>query len=272
MDRPGAGVLVSPWAFPRLIKQHFCIESDSRSKIKVAVATNLRISLRWRRIISCFRNPLKRSALVISFFSVISLSHLGLGWLDVFSLFPLPLPKWLLPLTSKPFALNFRYLGWKNTGPGKCTGWPFHDLNLRSWLWHWLTNICLSARWSENHSPRNYSIPNIFWWFFFLQIPDVVWANDLLWGPLSLTYLKPVTILYLGRAHGSQIFPMANRNIECVTSKIGDWPKFLMWRSHWGESIASLAALDRLLHKPVLWAVWLLTHWPLGNFNKILDM
>ena len=28
----------------------------------------------------------------------------------------------------------------------KCTGWPFHGLDPRSWLWHWLTKICLSAQ------------------------------------------------------------------------------------------------------------------------------
>ena len=36
----------------------------------------------------------------------------SLGWLYVFSLFSLrPLPQQLLPLTSKPFELNLRYLG-----------------------------------------------------------------------------------------------------------------------------------------------------------------
>ena len=30
-------------------------------------------------------------------------------------------------------------------GLGKCAGWPFHDLDPRSRLWHWLTLISLSA-------------------------------------------------------------------------------------------------------------------------------
>ena len=39
---------------------------------------------------------------------------------------------------------------------GKCTGWPFHDLDPRSQLWRRLTKICLSARLSENHSSDHY--------------------------------------------------------------------------------------------------------------------
>ena len=46
---------------------------------------------------------------------LLQLSHLGLGWLYVYSSFPLrlpcPLPQQLLPLTSKPFELSLRYLG-----------------------------------------------------------------------------------------------------------------------------------------------------------------
>ena len=38
------------------------------------------------------------------------LSHPGLGWFYVFSLFP-PRPWWLLPLMSKPFEPNLWYLG-----------------------------------------------------------------------------------------------------------------------------------------------------------------
>ena len=37
-------------------------------------------------------------------------------------------------------------------GLGKCTRWPFHDLDPRSWLWYRLAKIFLSARYSENHS------------------------------------------------------------------------------------------------------------------------
>ena len=39
---------------------------------------------------------------------------------------------------------------------GKCTGWPFHDLDPRSRLWHRLAKICLSARLSENYSSDHY--------------------------------------------------------------------------------------------------------------------
>ena len=39
-------------------------------------------------------------------------------------------------------------------GLGKCTGWPFKDP--RSRLWHRLAKICLSVRWSENHSLDHY--------------------------------------------------------------------------------------------------------------------
>ena len=65
----------------------------------------------------------------------------------------------LLPLTSKPFELNLRYLAiWYKEYMGlymgleKCTRWPFHDLDPRSWLWYRLAKIFLSARYSENHS------------------------------------------------------------------------------------------------------------------------
>ena len=42
---------------------------------------------------------------------------------------------------SKPFVPNHTYLG-RRIGLGKCIGWPFHDLDPRSWLWHWITKIC----------------------------------------------------------------------------------------------------------------------------------
>ena len=41
-------------------------------------------------------------------------------------------------------------------GLGNCTRWPFHDLDPRSWLWHPLAKMCLSARLSENHSSDDY--------------------------------------------------------------------------------------------------------------------
>ena len=37
-------------------------------------------------------------------------------------------------------------------GLGKCTGWPFHDLDTKSRLWHRLAKICLC----ENHSSDQY--------------------------------------------------------------------------------------------------------------------
>ena len=36
-------------------------------------------------------------------------------------------------------------------GLGKCTEWPFHDLD-----WHWLAQMCLSAQLSKNHSSDHY--------------------------------------------------------------------------------------------------------------------
>ena len=36
-------------------------------------------------------------------------------------------------------------------GLGKCTGWPIHDLNPRSRLWHWLAKICLSGKVRTTH-------------------------------------------------------------------------------------------------------------------------
>ena len=49
-----------------------------------------------------------------------SLSHPGLGWLYVFSSFPPRPPRWqLLPLTSKPFQLNPRYLAHRIYGSGE---------------------------------------------------------------------------------------------------------------------------------------------------------
>ena len=72
-----------------------------------------------------------------------------MGWLHVFSSFPprpppRPPPQRLLPLTSKPFKLNFGYLGKRIYRSGKYTGWPFHDLHPRSRLWHRLAkNSCL---------------------------------------------------------------------------------------------------------------------------------
>ena len=40
----------------------------------------------------------------------------------------------------------------ESIGQGKWSQWPFHDLDTRSWLWHWLTKICLSAFYSPSHA------------------------------------------------------------------------------------------------------------------------
>ena len=49
----------------------------------------------------------------------ISFSHPGLGWLYAFSSFPPRPPPQLLPLTSKPFQLNLRYLAQSIFGSGE---------------------------------------------------------------------------------------------------------------------------------------------------------
>ena len=54
-------------------------------------------------------------------------------------------------------------------GPGKCNGWPFHDLYASSWLWHWSMEICLSAWWIENHWP-NYYLANFWSAFLYFQL------------------------------------------------------------------------------------------------------
>ena len=81
------------------------------------------------------------------------LSQSGLGCLYVFSSFlprpppppgpPRLPPKQHLPLTSKPFVLDLRYLAQRIYGSGECTGWPIHDLDPRSRLWHWLAKKLL---------------------------------------------------------------------------------------------------------------------------------
>ena len=48
-------------------------------------------------------------------------------------------------------------------GRGKCTGWPFHDLDPKSRLWHRLAKICLSGRWSENNSSDHYKTLQPYW-------------------------------------------------------------------------------------------------------------
>ena len=54
------------------------------------------------------------------------------------------LPQRLLLLTSNPFVFTLGIWYKKSVGLGKCTGWPFHDLDPRSRLWHGLTQFaCL---------------------------------------------------------------------------------------------------------------------------------
>ena len=50
----------------------------------------------------------------------------------------------LCPGNSSVIGLNLRYVGQKNMGLVKCTGWPSCDLDARSRPWQWLTkNVCL---------------------------------------------------------------------------------------------------------------------------------
>ena len=67
--------------------------------------------------------------------TVKSLSHPSLGWLYVFSSFPPP-PQQLLPLTSKPFQLNLRYLAQRIYGSGEIYWmtfpWPWPKVMARA--------------------------------------------------------------------------------------------------------------------------------------------
>ena len=77
------------------------------------------------------------------------LSHPGLGWLYVFSSFPprpppprpRPPPQQLLPLASKPFELNLRYLAQKIYGSG--------EMYWMTFLWPW-PNVTAVALISKN--------------------------------------------------------------------------------------------------------------------------
>ena len=88
-------------------------------------------------------------------------------------------------------------------GLGKCTGWPFHDLEPRSQQWRRLAKICLSARLSENHSLNHYktcqlccpshghylirfwrnSVENCYFGKFSLKIWDVFFQGQTLFWP-----------------------------------------------------------------------------------------
>ena len=88
-------------------------------------------------------------------------------------------------------------------GLGNCTGWPFHDLDPRSWLWHPLAKMCLSAWLSENHASDHYktwqhccpshgdylirfwrnSVENCYFCKFSLKISDVFFQGQTLFWP-----------------------------------------------------------------------------------------
>ena len=93
-----------------------------------------------------------------------SLSDACLRWLYVFSSFLPPFPPRPPRPRRKDFCLSrqnhlcqtVHIWGKEYIDLGKCTGWPFHDLDPRSRLWHWLTKICLSARSSNNNSFNHY--------------------------------------------------------------------------------------------------------------------
>ena len=84
-------------------------------------------------------------------------SHPSLGWLYDFSSFPPSRPRPPAAAAaaaatadfcfSRQNCLSFTLYIWdkESIGLGKCTGWPFGDLDPRSRLWHWLIKICLSA-------------------------------------------------------------------------------------------------------------------------------
>ena len=79
-------------------------------------------------------------------------------------------------------------------GLGKCTGWPFHDIDPRSRLWRRLAKICLSERESENHSSDHYKTWQLcchshgyylirFWQFSFLNFGCVFFQCQTLFWP-----------------------------------------------------------------------------------------
>ena len=73
-----------------------------------------------------------------SFRHILLLSHPGLGWLYVFSLFPprpRPPPQKLFPLTSKPFELDLWYLAQRIYGSGEMYWMTF------PWPWPKVTAV-----------------------------------------------------------------------------------------------------------------------------------
>ena len=119
--------------------------------------------------------------------SYMLLSHPGLGWIYIFSSFPrTPPPQRPLPLTSKPFVLNLRYLGQRIYRYGGMY-WSLHGLDSMSWLWHRFTKYaCLhdKVRTTYPITPKRDSfiapvmlitwldvkevlLETVYWWFVF---------------------------------------------------------------------------------------------------------
>ena len=101
------------------------------------------------------------------FTSLHGLSNHGLGRLTMLSVHfsgQLPAP------TTKTFPSHVKTVWAESIGLGKCTGWPFSDLEPRLRLWHWLTKICLSAQCTmcnENHTSNHYKT----WQFYAIPTP-----------------------------------------------------------------------------------------------------
>ena len=90
------------------------------------------------------------------------LSHPGLGGVTMFSVhfWHLHLCLYICRCCSNfcfshqnCFRLTLIIWDSESKGLGKGTGWPFCDLDPKSQLWHWLTDICLSAWWSDTTHP-----------------------------------------------------------------------------------------------------------------------
>ena len=94
-------------------------------------------------------------SIVCSLVSIIKKSPQS-GWLYVFSLFPPPPPpppQWLLLLTSKPFELNFRYLGQRKYWSGKMHWMTFW------WSWPKVTAVTLI---NKNFAKFSLKISDVF--------------------------------------------------------------------------------------------------------------
>ena len=94
------------------------------------------------------------------------LSHPGLGWLYVFSSFPprlpppCPVPQQLLPLTSKQFELNIRYLA------QRIYGWQLYCLCHCYYLirfWRSSVRNCWIGKFSLKVSDMFFQGQTLFW-------------------------------------------------------------------------------------------------------------